>query len=386
MRIAMIQTPLIASTGGERQMLRLAIELQKKGHEVEIFTHAVDYNKCFPELLKKITINKIPPPVPKFPSHYHKILCMVNIGKKIQNEFDLINNHNFPTEWAAFIAKKRLDIPVVWMCNEPPFWFFHPELRRGISKLQWPLFEIIDKMAVKSIDEIVVLSHMAEKLVRKSYSRPSTIVRSGVDIEPFQKMSGKNFRKEKDLEGNFILLQVGTLSYYRRAQDSIMALSCLSKKYDNLKLLLLGKGSNEALKNLCRRLGVEDKVLFFGSIQDEELPEIYAACDVFIFPALLTWGIAVTEAMAAGKPVIVSKKSGASEIIEDNVNGFVIDHAKPMEIAVRIERLINDPELKKKIGINAHNFIKYNLSWANYAKDMEKIFEITLEKKFKCLK
>jgi len=59
MRIAMIQPSLIAPTGGERLVLRLAIELQKFGHEVEVFVNSVDRKRCFPEMLEKVPISKI---------------------------------------------------------------------------------------------------------------------------------------------------------------------------------------------------------------------------------------------------------------------------------------------------------------------------------------
>ena len=164
MRIAMIHTPFGARGGGERQILRLAIELEKIGHEVEIFTNGI-YEDSYPEFFKKVKINVIPHPLTgKLPrqltpriaiqkiqparlSEINKVSglrkwmrelvgrqyytseapAMLELGRKIPKGFDIINNHNFPTEWAGFIAKKRLKAPLVWMCNEPPLWFFIPE-------------------------------------------------------------------------------------------------------------------------------------------------------------------------------------------------------------------------------------------------------------------
>jgi len=375
MKIAMIHTPLITPTGGERLILRLSIELQKLGHEVEIFVNAVDEEKCFPDMLKKVKINVIPYSLPYGWGYYRALDGMFNIGRKIPKGFDIVNNHNFPTEWAAFFAKKRLKIPVVWMCNEPPFWFFHPEQRKGIRILQWPLFEIFDKIAVKSIDEIVVMSHIDENLVQRAYNRASTLIREGIDIEPFQNASGRKIRKKYNLGDYFLILQVGTLVYYKRPDDSIKALAYLAKKYDNLKLILVGVGSTEPFKELSMKLGVEDKVLFLNNVSDKELAEIYKACDVFVFPAEQTWGLVVTEAMAAGKPVIVSNKAGVSEIIENNTNGIVVNHADPKEIAEQVERLIIAPELCKRLGQNAYEYVKNNLSWESYARKMEEIFE-----------
>jgi glycosyltransferase involved in cell wall biosynthesis len=412
MRIAMIHTPLLGRGGGERQILRLTIELQRLGHEVEIFTSAVNEEKCYPDMLRKVTINVIAHPLerkmPKFLTPVeigqkgsgreaeeasslrmwtrrnfgrqfytipYDVPSMLNLGRSIPKGFDVINNHNFPSEWAAFIAKKRLKAPVVWMCNEPPFWFFVPELRAGLRKVNWPVFEVLDKVAVNCIDEIIVLSHVAQGYVRKAYQRPSKVVRSGTDIELFHEASGKSIREKYALGNDFVLLQVGNLELNKRQADSIRALYYLSKSYNNIKLILDGGGRREHLVKLSEKSGVRDKVLFLHTNDDEELAKVYATCDVFVFPAQITWGLAVIEAMAAAKPVIVSKKCGASEIIQTNVNGIIVDHAKPEEMAKQVELLMNNAKLRKKLEENAYEYVKNHLSWEKYARKMETIFE-----------
>jgi glycosyltransferase involved in cell wall biosynthesis len=386
----MIHTPLTGRGGGERQILRLAIELQKLGHEVKIFVNAVDEEACYPNLLNKVTINVISHPLVRFKPLYRRVAKkrailydsilprMINIGRSIPKGFDIINDHNFPTEWAAFFAKKRLKIPAVWMCNEPPFWFFLPDHRKGLQKINWPLFEVLDKIAVKHIDEIVVLSRVAQRLVRKVYNRPSKIVRSGVDIELFHNASGEEVRKKHGLENDFILLHVGNLDPVKRQSDSIKTLYYLSKDYDNIKLILDGAGQRDSLIRLSEKLGVRSKVLFLHTTNDEELARVYTACDLFVFPSQITWGLATVEAMAAAKAVIVSKECGASEIVQSGVNGIVVDHAKPKEMARQVESLMNNAKLRKKIGENAYEYVKNHLSWEKYAKNMESIFKQTI--------
>jgi len=410
----MIHTPFMGRGGGERQILRLAIELQKFGHEVEIFTSAVNEEKCYPDMLKNLTVNvvlhplagKIPPRLaPRFASTsasrksleeevkktsplrvwVRKILkgqfytldlpSMLNLGRKIPKGFDIINNHNYPTEWAAFLAKKRLKVPVVWMCNEPPYWFFIPEFKREFRKINWPLFEIFDKTVVNHIDEIVVLSHMTESLVRKIYKKSARVIRSGVDANLLHGVSGKNVRRKYGFENDFVLLQVGNIASFRRHVDSIKALYFLCKAYSNVKLILDGHGPRDALTRFSEKLGVRDKVLFLHTTNDEELARVYAACDLFVFPSRCSWGLAVIEAMSASKPVIVSSKAGVSEIIQTGVNGIVVDHAKPEDIAKHAELLINEPKLRKKLGENAYEYVKNDLSWEKYAKNMENVFQ-----------
>jgi len=144
MRIAMIHTPLWGRGGAERQLLRLAVELQKLGNEVEIFTPVVNEKTCYPELLKQVTVNVIPRnrfvpfehggglsvssndkvgEITKSRNQLQRIVihqfytsglpAMLSLGRIIPRGFDVINNHNPPSEGAAFAAKKRLKIPIV---------------------------------------------------------------------------------------------------------------------------------------------------------------------------------------------------------------------------------------------------------------------------------
>jgi glycosyltransferase involved in cell wall biosynthesis len=79
--------------------------------------------------------------------------------------------------------------------------------------------------------------------------------------------------------------------------------------------------------------------------------------------------------MAAGKSVIVSQEAGASEIIQNGVNGIIVDNAKPEEIARRAELLMNDQKLREGMGEKAQAYVQKNLSWEKYAKTVESIFQ-----------
>ena len=240
MRIAILHPSLTWRGGAERQVLNLAAELQRSGNEVEIFTTAIN-DRCYPELLKQLTINVIQAPAlqraqgpqkrtvtsrlaGRFRSYTDDLPAMLYLGKKIPKGFDVINNHNFPTEWAAFFAKRKLKAPIVWMCNEPPFWFSDPSKRRGLGKINLPLFEGLDKVAVDYIDEIVVLSPIAGRRVQNAYGRSSEIVRSGLTTDLLHKASGKELRKKLGIETDFVLLQVGNIARDKRQKDALVAL------------------------------------------------------------------------------------------------------------------------------------------------------------------
>jgi glycosyltransferase involved in cell wall biosynthesis len=396
MRIAMLHPSLTWRGGAERQMLNLAIELQRAGHTVEIFTCALN-NQCYPAFIKQLTVHIIKAPgfqknqsspqkrtiatrlAGRFRAYTDDLPAMLALGKSIPKGFDVINNHNFPTEWAAFYAKKRLDAPIVWMCNEPPFWFSDSSKQRGLGKINLPLFEGLDKISVDYIDHIIALSTIAAQRIQNAYGRTSQVIHSGVDIERFHQASGKEIRRKYGLENDFVLLQVGNIARDKRQKDAVTALHYLSKSHQNIKLVFDGQGQKDELIALSKQLGIEDKILYLHSCSDSELAQVYAACDVFVFPAQITWGLAVIEAMATSKPVIVSEKSGAAEVIEHSKNGLILKEPNAQNMAAQIESLIADDTLRQKIGVAGYEYTKQNLSWEIYAKNMADAFQRTID-------
>jgi glycosyltransferase involved in cell wall biosynthesis len=394
MRIAMLHPALTWRGGAERQLLVLAGELQQAGHDIEIFTCAINDN-CFPELTKKLTINLIQPPfiqntppikrtvrtrlAGRFRGYTVDLPTMVYLGKKIPRGFDLINNHNSPTQWAAFFAKKQLRIPIVWTCNEPPFYHSDIKQRKGLGVINQPLYGRFDKKIVDYVDMIISNSLADKQRIQNAYGRTSAVIYPGINTDRLYNASGNRVRAKYGLENSFVLLQVGNIAQDKHQSDSIIALHYLSKKHDNIKLILVGRGIKDDLIALSRRLGIEQKVLFLQDFSEGELTEVYAACNVFLFPAEITWGLTVIEAMAASKPVVVSVKAGVSEIIQHGVNGFLFEAPNAKKMVEIVEQLIAEPNLCHKIGSNASKYTKEKLSWKMYAKHTEYIFKKTVE-------
>jgi len=90
MKIALLSTPLTTPAGGERLTLMLAVELEKKGHEVEVLTNEADRNRCFPDLIGQVRLNVVPGPIGHLPyplNHilpfYKKFFGMRRMGKEV---------------------------------------------------------------------------------------------------------------------------------------------------------------------------------------------------------------------------------------------------------------------------------------------------------------
>ena len=117
------------------------------------------------------------------------------------------------------------------------------------------------------------------------------MVRTGVDADFFHEADGESFRRANGLEKSFILLQVGNIGQIRRNVDSIRILEYLCHRYDDVKLVLDGYGSPtqiHELMSLAQKLGLKDNLIIQQTQSDIELAEVYAACDVFIYPSVCT--------------------------------------------------------------------------------------------------
>lgn len=120
---------------------------------------------------------------------------------------------------------------------------------------------------------------------------------------------------------------------------------------------------------------VDATVTFLGPVTPDLMPSIYRRSSVFVLPSLSEgFGLVVTEAMAAGLPVIVSDHTGAGEVVTDGVNGFVVPAADPDAIADRLQTLAADPDLRASMGAAARRAAVAN-DWTVYGHRLVEIYD-----------
>ncbi len=95
------------------------------------------------------------------------------------------------------------------------------------------------------------------------------------------------------------------------------------------------------------------------------MPGYYAAADLFVLPSisrLEAFGIAALEAMASGKPVVVSDVPGIREVIDDGVEGLLADPINPEDVAERMRELLQDPEARRRMGSRGRRKVEERFS------------------------
>lgn len=182
--------------------------------------------------------------------------------------------------------------------------------------------------------------------------------------------------------GKKIILSVGRLTVHKGYMYLIDAVEMLGSKFDDLMFVLLGEGKHHGkLAAYARRKGVDSLVQFEGYV-DNVIPYL-RGCDIFVLPSLYE-GMpnAAMEAMAYGKPVILTEVNGARELIPDENKGILIPAHDAAAIAGTVERLLGDSELCLRMGKEAAGFINNNFTESAMIDNIESyIFEKLAEKK-----
>jgi glycosyltransferase involved in cell wall biosynthesis len=123
----------------------------------------------------------------------------------------------------------------------------------------------------------------------------------------------------------------------------------------------------------------QDRLSVIPFIARDEMPSLYAAHDVFVFPSLVE-GMPLTllEAMASGMPVVTTETCGMADVVENDVNGLLVLPADPAGLAAAIERLSRSVELRKQIGQQARESMR-RYTWDRVTHRLEKILELAVQ-------
>ena len=172
------------------------------------------------------------------------------------------------------------------------------------------------------------------------------------------------------------LFYFGRLKKYKRVDHIIRAFRETLRKYPDAKLWIAGKGDREDnLKQLCLSLGLDDKVTFFGFVDESKKFELMARSWIYAIASEKEgWGLTVMESSAAGLPVVGYRVEGLVDSISDGYSGYLIDNGSIGLMADKIMELFGDPALREKMSKNAVIWAS-RFSWENTAKEFYEIAE-----------
>ena len=220
----------------------------------------------------------------------------------------------------------------------------------------YPLWRLIFKRA----DYIQAISEYLAKFARRQGANcPIEIIPNGVAAEEiiFNPVQGK---KEK------IIITTSRLVHKNGIDLALRALGLLEKK-GIIKWIfwILGQGPEEAnLRKLAKQEGIENKAIFMGTVPRETIPGYLSRADIFIRPSRSEGlGNSFLEAMASGVPIIGTPVGGIVDFLQDGVTGLCAKTEDPESVADKIELLLGDQALRKRLAENAAKLVAEKYTW-----------------------
>ncbi len=231
---------------------------------------------------------------------------------------------------------------------------------------------LVEKNLFFSADAIITSTLQEEEDFKKYFkgeSQNSYVIIPGVDLSIFHPVD-KSFAKEQLLinEDNVVLF-VGRFDPIKGIDFLIESFSFI-KQLEHTKLLIVGGDINQGYTEYFSKikdLGLEDKVRFEGSVNQDQLYLYYSASDVYVLASHYeSFGFTILESMACKTPVISTRVGIANDLIKDGQTGFLINKRSPSELSKKIENLLEDVDLNEKMGLNSYDLVK-GINWSKMA-------------------
>jgi len=246
-----------------------------------------------------------------------------------------------------------------------------PISRLNISRLG----KIADKF-------LVVSSELKDFLIKNEFYDPNKIGVSpnGVDTMKFSPNAKKIDLLKKKFSCEKIILYLGSMQPDDHLTLLIEAIPAIIREFRYLKVILIGGGTElSKLKRLTIKKGVKNNVVFLKKMPHKYMPQIIAEADICIGPLRPSYDnfyaipMKILEYMACGKPVISAKLS--KDILVDDITGLVLKKYTPKELTNKIEMILTDDGLARKLGKKARELVVMKFDWNKIVSRLEKDLE-----------
>ncbi len=315
-------------------------------------------------LIPKLHPNNISSLFAAYVKHLHFLNKASQLALK-HGPFHIVQVRDDPAmAYIAWRLKKKLKIPFVYQIShlkeEEVILYSNLKLYGYPIKnwLQGKSGLFLRNFFLKKADLIFPISEQMKKTL-SDYgiaSNKMVVIPEGVDVNIFIKdfdKEAQKIREKMGLRNKIVLVYVGTLNRLRKIEFLFEVLKLLLKKYNNLHLLILGKGrvpeDEIYLKQKARELGVLDNVSFIGWVSKEKVPYYIRASDICLSPLepnkvfLNSSPIKILEYLALEKPVVCSDIPDQKNIIEKS-GGGICTSWNPEKFAQAVEKLLNLPK------------------------------------------
>lgn len=282
------------------------------------------------------------------------------LEKALAHEFDLVHVHDFPTLRAGLMAAEARGVPLIYDSHE--FYPLQSELPERFQKL----YLARERKLIRDCAAVITVNPYIARLMGETYGieAPHVILNASEETA----VEARPLRRELGLaEEDVILIYQGWVSHNRNIDALIRVLPLLGRRF---KLLLVGYGEYlEVLKDLARDLEVEDRVIFYGRVESDDLPPLTAACDIGLIPYVAVDEMhrycspnKLFEFAMAELPVVASDLPYLRDVLDGYGFGVLGDLSRPEALARLIDDVAATPERLAALKAGARR-ARAELNW-----------------------
>lgn len=358
--MVILHTETLKKWGGQQnRVLSEAVGLSKRGHKVVIACHK---NSMLAQRLKETDLKVYELNMVK-QAHMINVPRLMDIIKK--EKVEIVSTHSSVDSWAGGIASRLTGRRLVRFRHN-----LYPIGRDPLTKFIYSLPDRIIAISESVKDVLLGCGLKSEKI---------KIIHSSVNTDTFNP-DVKDIRGELNISHDTII--IGNTSTFTQVKGQEFLLQAFNRicKIQPCILLFAGRlletPRQKYISHVEREL--RDKVVFLGHRKD--IPRVLKTIDIFVFPSFLEGlGTALLEAMAMGRPVLVSDIPTFRNFITDLHNGIFFRPKSPEDLAGKAVSLLKNESLQKQLGRNARDTIIERFSLDTMVTHTESVYEEVLK-------
>lgn len=375
----------LPSGGAKRALYELIKVLKKFNHQIDLYIPSDECEEFCD--LRPIVENTYDYKYvfPKFPfsliSFFLNLLFFERVQKKIAREIDqkkydfVFINHCKITQSPSIL--RFLHTPSIYYCQEPfrlsyEYQFYSKEINK-VPFWKKPIFKLniffrgyLDRINAKKAALILVNSYYSLESVFKAYGIYPKVCYLGVDVDKFKPL---NIKKEN------LIISIGTMKSHKSFDFLVEAMQYIPHEIrPKLEIIYNRKDPTHEQSLINKAKSLRVNINFINNISDDELVKEYNKAKITINTASVEpFGLTTLESMSCETPVIGLKEAGTREIIDNDVNGILVDRDQ-RKLAKEIISLLTDKERYLSLKSNCRKTIMKKWKWEYSAQNLNDFF------------
>ncbi|PJE51065.1 MAG: hypothetical protein COV29_02210 [Candidatus Yanofskybacteria bacterium CG10_big_fil_rev_8_21_14_0_10_36_16] len=227
------------------------------------------------------------------------------------------------------------------------------------------VLKLILKLNIKFVDGVVCGNKKCKEIFLGLTDKPLDVIPiAGLDEFKFKPSNASGFIKKHKLENKIVFAFAGAIGYRKGVHVALKSFAEIKKNLPDTCFIIAGSGEYEKeIDELIGDLKIKKYVIRIPWLSHEELPELLASSDIFLYPSISNkgwaeqFGYSMAEASLCELPVIATKSGSIEDVVVDEITGILVEENNQAQLAEAMLRLAKDKELKKRFGEAGRNYV-----------------------------